>query len=233
MAGMTDISGPHNRGRSGIIKLWRIAMNMKSTLAASAFALAIGLAMPAAAQQTSDTNAGPTTGGVGVGNTATSTSTSTDLNVQDSGNDNSDNSIDVADSGNDNSDNSIADSGNLTVSDSGNDNSDNSVNDSGNLAFALASFNTDNSNNSTNDSNNNNDSSSVVALQVLTATVSNAAPLNFQSLLSDYSSGDNSVNGSAFAAFSGILNNGWNTGINANAQAATNVAARGTVTFSQ
>jgi hypothetical protein len=227
MAGMTDISGPHNRGHSGIIKLWRIAMNMKSTLAASAFALAIGLAMPAAAQQTSDTNAGPTTGGVGVGNTATSTSTSTDLNVQDSGNDNSDNSIDVADSGNDNSDNSI------DVADSGNDNSDNSIDDSGNLAFALASFNTDNSNNSTNDSNNDNDSSSVVALQVLTATVSNAAPLNFQSLLSDYSSGDNSVSGSAFAAFSGILNNGWNTGINANAQAATNVAARGTVTFSQ
>jgi hypothetical protein len=194
-------------------------MKIKATLAASALVLAFGLAMPAAAQQTSGTNAGPTTGGVGVGNTATSTSTSTDLNIQDSGNDNSDNSTN--------------DSGNLEISDSGNDNSDNSVNDSGNLAFALASFNTDNSNNSVNDSNNGNDSSSVVALQVLTATVSNAAPLNFQSLLSDYSSGDNSVNGSAFAAFSGILNQGWNTGINANAQAATNVAARGTVTFSQ
>lgn len=212
-------------------------MKIKTTLAASALVLAFGLAMPAAAQQTSDNQAGPTTGGVGVGNTATSTATSTDLNVQDSGNDNSDNSVndsgnlDIADSGNDNSDNSINDSGNTDIDDSGN--TDNSVNDSGNLAFALASFNTDNSNNSTNDSNNGNDSSSVVATQVLTATVANAAPLNFFSIASDYSSGDNTVNGSAFAAFSGILNQGWNTGINANAQAATNVAARGTVTFSQ
>lgn len=192
-------------------------MKIKATLAASALVLAFGLAMPAAAQQTSDNQAGPTTGGVGTGNTATSTANSLDLNVQDSGNDNSDNSVN--------------DSGNLDIDDSGNDNSDNSTNDSGNIA--LASFNTDNSDNSTNDSNNNNDSSSIVALQVLTATVSNAAPMNFFSIGSDYSSGDNSVNGSAFAAFSGILNQGWNTGINANAQAATNVAARGTVTFSQ
>lgn len=175
-------------------------MKIKSTIAASALVLAFGLAMPAAASQTSDTHAGPTTGGTGVGNTATSTSTSADLNIQDSGN----------------------------------DNSNNSVNDSGNLAFALASFNTDNSDNSVNDSNNDNDNSSVVALQVLTATVSNAAPLNFQSLLgNDNSSGDNTVRGNAFAAYSGILNQGWNTGINANAQAATNVAARGSVTFTQ
>jgi hypothetical protein len=186
-------------------------MKIKATLAASALVLAFGLAMPAAAQQTSDNQAGPTTGGVGVGNTATSTATSTDLNIQDSGNDSSDNSTN--------------DSGNLDIADSGNDNSDNRL--------SLASFNTDNSDNSTNDSYNGNDSSSVVALQVLTATVSNAAPMNFFSIGSDYSSGDNSVNGSAFAAFSGILNQGWNTGINANAQAATNVAARGTVTFSQ
>ena len=209
-------------------------MNMKSTLAASALVLAMGLAMPAAAQQTTGpTSAGPTTGGSGANADATSTSTSTDVNVQDSGNDNSDNSLDIADSGNDNSDNSIdvADSGNdnsdnsLNVADSGNDNSDNSLNvaDSGN----------DSSNNSTNNSNNGNDSSAVVALQVLTATVSNAAALNFNGTQADYSSGSNSVSGSAFAAFSGILNNGWNTGINANAQAATNIAARGTVTFTR
>lgn len=195
-------------------------MNMKSTLAASALVLAMGLAMPAAAQQTTGpTSAGPTTGGSGANADATSTSTSTDVNVQDSGNDNSDNSLDIADSGNDNSDNSI------DVADSGNDNSDNSLNvaDSGN----------DSSNNSTNNSNNGNDSSAVVALQVLTATVSNAAALNFNGTQADYSSGSNSVSGSAFAAFSGILNNGWNTGINANAQAATNIAARGTVTFTR
>ena len=167
-------------------------MKIKSTLAASALVLAMGLAMPAAAQQTTGpTSAGPTTGGSGANADATSTSTSTDINVQDSANDSSDNSLNVADSGN------------------------------------------DNSNNSTNSSNNGNDSSAVVALQVLTATVSNAAALNFTGGFADYASGSNSVSGSAFAAFSGILNNGWNTGINANAQAATNIAARGTVTFTR
>jgi hypothetical protein len=46
-----------------------------------------------------------------------------------------------------------------------------------------------------------------------------------------YNSGSNSVNGSAFAAFAGIANQAWNTGINANTQAATNIAAQGTVNF--
>ncbi len=46
-----------------------------------------------------------------------------------------------------------------------------------------------------------------------------------------YNSGDNSVNDNAFAAFAGIANQAWNTGINANTQAATNIAAQGTVNF--
>ena len=46
-----------------------------------------------------------------------------------------------------------------------------------------------------------------------------------------YNSGNNSVRGSAFAAYAGILNAAWNTGINANTQAATNIAASGTVSF--
>ena len=46
-----------------------------------------------------------------------------------------------------------------------------------------------------------------------------------------YQSGNNSVTGSAFAAYAGILNAAWNTGINANTQAATNIAASGTVSF--
>jgi hypothetical protein len=109
-------------------------------------------------------------------------------------------------------------------------NNDNSVTDANKLAFALASYNTDNTNNSVNGSNNGNDNSSIVADQDLRAT-SNGAPVLFLSLASDNSSGDNSVSGSAFAAYAGILNTAWNTGINSNAQAATNVAARGTVTF--
>jgi hypothetical protein len=46
-----------------------------------------------------------------------------------------------------------------------------------------------------------------------------------------YNSGNNSVNDNAFAAFAGIANAAWNTGINANTQAATNIAAQGTITF--
>jgi hypothetical protein len=181
-------------------------MKMKIALSASAMVLAFGLAMPAAAQVASGTTGGAATA-IGLASATTNT-TSTDIGVSDFLN------TDIE----------------LT------DNSDNSVNDSGNtdLAFALGSFNSDSSNNSVNNSNNGNDSSAVVATQTLLAINANAAPLNFMSLaLSDYSSGDNSVNGNAFAAYSGILNQGWNTGINANAQAATNIAARGSVTFAQ
>ncbi len=46
-----------------------------------------------------------------------------------------------------------------------------------------------------------------------------------------FNSGDNSVSNNAFAAFAGIANQAWNTGINANTQAATNIAAQGTVSF--
>ncbi len=191
-------------------------MKLTSVLSASALVLAFGLAVPASAQVASGT--GGTATSSGILTSATSTTTSTDIGVSDFLNDksvdNSDNSLNVRDSGNDNSDNRISDSGNTD------------------LAFALGSFNTDNSNNSTNGSNNGNDSSSIVATQTLLAINANAAPLNFQSLaLSDYSSGSNSVSGNAFAAYAGILNQGWNTGINANAQAATNIAARGTVNF--
>jgi hypothetical protein len=243
-------------------------VKLTSTLAVSAFALAVGIASPVMAQQTSTTNSGPVTGASGDNSDTTTTNASLDLNVQDSGN--TDNSVNdsgnlaVSDSGNDNSNNSVNDSGNLAVADSGNDNStndsyndnstndsgnltiadsgntDNSVKDSGNLAIsdsgndnsvnqsynALDSYNTDNSTYDSHD-----DNSSVVADQYLSASVTNEEDMWFDGEDSDYSSGDNSVYGSAFAAYAGILNQAWNTGINANAQAATNVAARGTVTF--
>ncbi len=214
-------------------------MTIKQTIAVSALALGICMAAPAYAQQASNSQAGA------IGLVATAINTSTDTNMQDSNNDNSDNRIRVSDSQNDNSDssnNSTNDSLNtdVAISDSGNDSRDqsdssnNSTNDSLNtdtsLMFALGSFNSDSSNNSTNDSNNGNDSSSIVANQTLSAT-SSTSPILFLSLVSDNSSGDNSVAGSAFAAYSGILNAAWNTGISSNAQAGTNTAARGTVSF--
>ena len=46
-----------------------------------------------------------------------------------------------------------------------------------------------------------------------------------------YNSGNNIVRDNAFAAFAGISNAAWNNGINANTQAATNIAAQGTINF--
>ena len=253
-------------------------MKLTSTLAVSAFALAVGIASPVMAQQTSTTNSGPVTGANGAGSDTTTTNASLDIAVQDSlndsssttdsyndssnnsvndsgnltvsdsGNDNSNNStngsyntdnsindsgnLNVADSGNDNStndsynDNSTNDSGNLTVSDSGNDNSDNSDNSVNQSYNALDSYNTDNSTYDSHD-----DNSYVVADQYLDASITNESEIEF-SQDGDNVSGNNSVDGSAFAAFAGILNQAWNTGVNAQAQAATNIAARGTVTFS-
>lgn len=71
----------------------------------------------------------------------------------------------------------------------------------------------------------------LVADQSLDASISNERALHFNGDSANYTSGSNSVNGSAFAAYSGILNQGWNTGINSNTQAATNMAAQGTTSF--
>lgn len=46
-----------------------------------------------------------------------------------------------------------------------------------------------------------------------------------------YNSGDNYIRGNAFSAFAGVMAAAWNTGINANTQAANNIAAQGTVNF--
>jgi hypothetical protein len=100
---------------------------------------------------------------------------------------------------------------------------------------AFASFNTIDSYNGAGDDNNNQDNSRVVANQDLSASVSNAPVLVLAAITGALNgqSGDNSVGGNAFGAYSGILNQGWNTGQGSNAQAATNIAARGTVSFAQ
>ncbi|HWW56955.1 MAG TPA: hypothetical protein VN047_08695 [Sphingopyxis sp.] len=84
-----------------------------------------------------------------------------------------------------------------------------------------------------------NSNSLVVATQTLNATNTNSQMDELVDLDGEdesdtavgYNSGNNSVRGSAFAAYAGILNAAWNTGINSNAQAATNIAASGTVSF--
>jgi hypothetical protein len=84
-----------------------------------------------------------------------------------------------------------------------------------------------------------NGNTKIVAYQTLTATNSNSYLDEVVDLDGEdgsatpvgYNSGNNSVNDNAFAAYAGILNQAWNTGINANTQAATNIAAQGTVNF--
>jgi hypothetical protein len=84
-----------------------------------------------------------------------------------------------------------------------------------------------------------NGNTAVVAIQALTATNTNQNLDEVVDLDGEddtpssvgYNSGNNSVRGNAFAAYAGILNAAWNTGINANTQAATNIAAQGSVSF--
>jgi hypothetical protein len=84
-----------------------------------------------------------------------------------------------------------------------------------------------------------NGNTSIIAKQELTATNTNYELDEVVDLDGEdesatavgYNSGDNSVNDNAFAAYAGILNQAWNTGINANTQAATNIAAQGEVNF--
>ncbi|HEX7852222.1 MAG TPA: hypothetical protein VF503_00840 [Sphingobium sp.] len=71
----------------------------------------------------------------------------------------------------------------------------------------------------------------IVADQQLGQSISNESRMNFDGKRSDYGSGSNSVSGSAFAAYSGILNQAWNTGISSNTQSATNIAAQGQTSF--
>lgn len=88
-------------------------------------------------------------------------------------------------------------------------------------------------------SNQANGNTSIVAKQTLMAENSNSYldevvdldGLDEPETAVGYNSGSNSVNDNAFAAYAGILNQAWNTGINANTQAATNIAAQGTVNF--
>jgi len=101
---------------------------------------------------------------------------------------------------------------------------------------------TDNSADQDNDgngSNNGNTLNAIVAYQSLSAYNTNSQMDELIDLDGEddsetavgYNSGNNVVRDNAFAAFAGINNAAWNTGVNANTQAASNIAAQGTVNF--
>lgn len=87
------------------------------------------------------------------------------------------------------------------------------------------------------DVNSNNTANTITATQLLLAVNTNS---NMQEVVdmntdaggnNNHNSGDNYVNGSAFAAFAGILDQSFSSGTNSNAQSASNIAAQGTITF--
>lgn len=132
------------------------------------------------------------------------------------------------------------DNDNTTTGASGNNSDTVVVNDLIDLFVqdnAADTFSDDDQDNDGNGSGNGNNL--VVAIQTLNATNTNQYLDEVVDLDGEdesdtavgYNSGSNSVNGNAFAAYAGILNAAWNTGINANTQAATNIAAQGTVSF--
>lgn len=205
-------------------------MRIRHILAASAAALTIGFASPALAQDIDERGPGDVEDNVIVDDTANdfldllsnnedSFNTSNDgddnndIDVEDNGN-NRDNEYDFEDNGN-NRDNEYEDNGNNR------DNETYSDNDNSNVAHRGGTI----SNSWSMDTGNR-----AVATQTLVALNVNEEQV-VEDLDGDYESGDNTVRGSAFAAFAGILNQAWNTGINSNAQAGTNIAAVGEVSF--
>ena len=132
------------------------------------------------------------------------------------------------------------DNDNTTTGAAGNNSDTVVVNDLIDLFVTDNAADTFNDNDQDNDGNGSlNGNSLVVASQTLSATNTNHDMDELVDLDGEdgtdtavgYNSGNNSVRGNAFAAYAGILNSAWNTGINANTQAATNIAASGTVSF--
>ena len=184
-------------------------MKLRHILAGTAAALALGLVSPALAEQTNENNQIDDGGG----------NTQNEDSVQNSLNGSLNN---WSNFGNDNAADSESFSFTKTVTTTYSPSeTDSSQDNDGNGAFS------------------NNTLSSVAANQTLKAVNTNSYLDEVVDLDGEddsetavgYNSGNNAVSGNSFAAFAGILNVAWNTGINANAQAATNIAATGSVTF--
>jgi hypothetical protein len=191
--------------------------------------LALGLASPAFAQSS---NGGSGTIQSGFGNDSTTVNDLLDLYTQNSGN-------------NTNSGNS-ADTANLALGntiDSGNVNGSNQVTANQELTATITNrgamnFNGGNGGDADADADASSDAAAAGSVAIGVANAAAAASSAAAGAAgdggdgdSDYRSGSNSINDNAFAAYAGILTQGWNSGINANVQAGTNLAAQGTVNF--
>jgi hypothetical protein len=194
--------------------------------------LALGLASPAFAQSS---NGGSGTIQSGFGNDSTTVNDLLDLYAQDSNNNTNTNSGNSADTANFALGNTL-DSGNVTGS--------NQVTANQELTATITNrgaMNFNGGNGGDADADADSSAAAAAAGSIVFAgvgTASSSAAASGSAAAgdggdgeTDYSSGNNSVNDMAFAAYAGIMTQGWNTGINANVQAGTNIAAQGTVNF--
>lgn len=180
-------------------------MKLRYVMAASALALSVCVASPAMADQKIKGTSGGSAAATGKG-------TST---VQGNG-DNRGNTTTTTNSNGDNRDNTAVA---VTTGDNnldgfqanGNNRGNSDSSGSGNTTFG---------------------NGAVVADQSLSGVVVGHDEKDLVDNVDGYDSGTQSVDGNAFAAYAGILNQAWNTGIAANTQAGTNIAASATVSFS-
>ncbi|HVU29950.1 MAG TPA: hypothetical protein VHE36_06070 [Sphingomicrobium sp.] len=185
-------------------------MKLRYLMAASAIAACVGLASPAMADTTNTGTSGNVKGGStsasqsGTAASGGSTAASQGGTVdQNKDNGNNRDNVDVA----------------VTTGDN-------------NLDGFQANGNNRGNSDSSGSDNNSFGNNAVVADQSLSGVVVGHDQKDLVDDVDGYESGDNNIQGNSFAAYAGILNQAWNTGIAANTQAGTNIAASAQVNFS-
>lgn len=188
-------------------------MKLRYLMAASAIAACVGLASPAMANDNNKHNDNSTVSG-----TSGSSAAASGLGIATS-TDNGNNRDNTANNNGNNRDNESNGNGNtLTTGDinlggfqaNGDDRGNSDSSGSGNTTFG---------------------NNAVVADQELSGVIVGHDMKDVVDNVDGYDSGDQNVQGNSFAAYAGILNQAWNTGIAANTQAGTNIAASAQVNF--
>jgi hypothetical protein len=207
-------------------------MQLRYLMAASALAAFVGLASPAMAANGNTKNTHNDNSSVanthGGSAAAAGNGKST---VQGNGNNRGNTTTNNSGNNRDNVDVKTGDN-NLDGFQANGNNRGNDTESMGNGSASKGGEVSDNGNNRDNGGNTSYGAGSVVADQMLSGVVVGHDEKDLVDNVAGYTSGNDSVRGNAFAAYAGILNQAWNTGIAANTQAGTNIAATGNVNFS-
>ena len=180
-------------------------MKLRYLMAASAIAACVGLASPAMANDNNKHNDNSSVSGTHGGSVAASgngTATKADGNNRDNSSADGNNRDNVAVTTGENN------LGGFQANGNNRGNSDSSGSD--NTTFG---------------------NNAVVADQELSGVIVGHDMKDVVDNVDGYDNGDQNVQGNSFAAYAGILNQAWNTGIAANTQAGTNIAASAQVNF--